>query len=212
MPTRQDSRDAATIPSGSSLPRVLAGLFLRPQRILLLWNWKSAWLSVILRGPIFLAASIARGFGATVSAVLTECMFCAVAAGFYGAIVQNVRDATPPWLTALFVAVVLPAAFQALEFLLHLLRGTPHLRLAEIASASVSTISALFSWYAMRRGALLVGGEGCSFGSDLRRLPRLLLNFTLALPAQWAQSKKTAAASRDDSRRTGLPGSGAKGP
>ena len=61
-------------------------------------------------------------------------------------------------------------------------RGTPHLRIAEIVSLFVSAISALFNWYAMRRGTLLVGGEGGSFGGDLRRLPRLLFGFLASLP------------------------------
>jgi hypothetical protein len=56
------------------------------------------------------------------------------------------------------------------------------LRLAEIVSVIISGLSALFNWYAMRRGTLLVGGEGDSFGKDLRRLPRLLLNFLIVLP------------------------------
>jgi hypothetical protein len=199
-------REAAAIPSDGSLRRVLTALLLHPQRILLLWNWKSAWLSIILRGPIFLAASIRSGWGVIVSAVLTECLFCGLSAGFYGALVQSVRDATPAWLTALFLAVIVPIAFQGLEFSLHSLRGTPHLRVAEIVSGVVAAISALFNWYAMRRGALLVGGEGGSFASDLRRLPMLLLNFVIALPKRLADSQHEKPNARDDALHAGPPG------
>jgi hypothetical protein len=168
--------------AGPPFFQVLSGLVRRPQRILFLWNWKSAWLSVILRGPIFVIATARRGFAQMLSAVLTECLFCMISAGFYGAVVQNLRDAQPQWLTILFLTAVMPAISQVLEYSLHWIRGTPHLRLAEIVSLVVSAISSLFNWYAMRRGALLVGGEGGTFGSDLRRLPGLLLAFTIALP------------------------------
>lgn len=166
-----------------------------PQRILFLWNWKAAELSIILRGPIFLGVAIRHGIGATLSAVLTECVFCAVTAGFYGAIVQTLREAEPEWLTIVFVTFLLPAIFQVLEYGLHRFRGTPHLRIAEIISIIVSGLSALFNWYAMRRGALLVGGEGTSFGSDLRRLPGLIIRFLITLP-EWlfARAKKSVGA------------------
>jgi hypothetical protein len=51
----------------------LASLILHPARILRLWNWKSAWLSILLRGPIFLAATARRGIRAALTAVLIEC-------------------------------------------------------------------------------------------------------------------------------------------
>lgn len=166
----------------------LAGLLRYPQRLLFLWNWKAAWLSIILRGPIFLGAAIQRGFGAAVSAVVAECVVCAATAGFYGAFVQNLRDAEPEWLTVLFLTVLLPSIFQILEFLIHRLRGTPHLRIAEIVSVLASAISAFFNWYAMRRGVLLVGGEGDTFVSDLRHLPALILSFVNA-PFRWLRHR-----------------------
>jgi hypothetical protein len=160
----------------------MAGLLRSPQRLLFLWNWKNAVLSLVLRGPIFLVATMHRGWESALAALFTESIFCVLTAGFYGAVVQSLRSAEPEWLTGIFLTVVMPALFQALEYLLHWLRGTPHLRPAEITSVIVSAVSALFNWYAMRRGALLVGGEGRGFGADLRRLPRLALGFLLALP------------------------------
>lgn len=165
-----------------SLPALLFSLLHHPYRFLLLWNWKSALLSTILRGPIFLMAAVRQGWEAAFAALLTESIFCAVSAGFYGAIVQSLKDAEPQWLTGVFLAGVLPIVFQVLEYLLHWFRGTPHLRIAAMVSLFVSAISALFNWYAMRRGTLLVGGEGGSFGGDLRRLPRLLFGFLASLP------------------------------
>jgi len=165
-----------------SLPALLSGLIRHPSRFLVLWNWKSALLSTILRGPIFLVAGARQGWNAAFAALLTESIFCAVSAGFYGAMVQSLKDGEPQWLTGVFLAGVIPVVFQVLEYLLHWFRGTPHLRIAEIVSLFVSAISALFNWYAMRRGTLLVGGEGESFGGDLRRLPRLLFGFLASLP------------------------------
>jgi hypothetical protein len=171
----------------------LAGLLQHPQRILLLWNWKSAWLSIILRAPIFLAATFHRGWIAALTAVLVECFFCAVSAGFYGALIQNLRDAEPQWLTIVFLTAVVPGIFQIVEAALHWIRGTPHLRLAESASVLVSAVSSLFNWYAMKRGTLLVGAEGRTFGSDLKRLPRLLLSFVALLPQRLMELKSRAA-------------------
>ena len=140
-------------------------------------------MGIMLRGPIFLAATIHQGISATLSAVLTECVFCTITAGFYAAIVQYLRNAEPEWLTIAFLTVVMPGLFQGLEFLLHWAGGTPHLRIAEIVSIIISGISSLSNLYAMRRGTLLVGGEGSSFSSDLRQLPRLFFEFAATVPS-----------------------------
>jgi hypothetical protein len=126
------------------------------------------------------------------SAVAAESIFCAATAGFFGAIVQLFRLAQPQWLALLLLTVVLPTLFQSLEYLLHWMRGTPHLRLAEIVSAGVSVLSTLFNWYIMRRNTLLVGSEGRRFSSDLARLPRLLLGFVTALPRRWLERLKSS--------------------
>ena len=178
------------------LSQALSSLARRPQQILFSWNWKSALLSVILRGPIFLGAGARQGWKGSLAALFTESVYCAFTAGFYGAIVQLLRNAEPEWLTILFLTTVLPSVFQVLEYGMHWLRGTPHLRLAEIISIVVSAVSALFNFYAMRRGTLLVGGEGGSFGSDLSRLPRLLLGFLAELPRRAGRHLKPSAKKR----------------
>jgi hypothetical protein len=174
--------------SGPRLVDVVLGILRRPQKVLLLWNWKSALLSVALRGPIFFTAGARRGWQAALSALLIETIFCAVSAGFYGAVVQIVKDAEPQWLTAVFLTVAIPVLFQALEYFLHWFQGTPHLQAAALVSLFVSAISALFNWYAMRRGTLLMGREGGGFGGDLRRLPGLLFGFFAVLPKKMARN------------------------
>ncbi len=137
---------------------------------------------MILRGPIFFGAAVQRGWRTAIAALFTESIFCVLSAGFYGAVVQILKDAEPQWLTGIFLTIAMPVTFQVLEYLLHWFRGTPHLRIAAIVSLLVSAVSALFNWYAMRRGTLLVGREAGGFGGDLRRLPRLLLGFLAVLP------------------------------
>jgi hypothetical protein len=131
-----------------------------------------------------------QGWAGIMGALATEVAYCAVSAGLYGSLVQSLKDGEPQWLTGVVLAVVIPALFQTAEYLLHWFRGTPHLRMAEIVSIILSGISALFNWYAMRRGTLLVGGEGASFGSDLGRLPRLIFGFLAVLPRKLASSAK----------------------
>lgn len=137
-----------------------------------------------------MTAAIRQGWVGVIGALLTESTFSALSAGFYGALVQSLKDAEPQWLTGVLLAVVIPALFQGVEYVLHWFRGTPHLRVAEIVSLIISGVSALFNWYAMRRGTLLVGGEGTSFGSDLARLPRLIFGFLAVLPREIASRVK----------------------
>jgi len=51
---------------------VLLGIARSPQRLLLLWNWKAALLSLFLRGPIFLVAAFHRGWRVALAALFTE--------------------------------------------------------------------------------------------------------------------------------------------
>jgi hypothetical protein len=177
----------SSVPAPLSFSSAIGDLVRNPLGFLRLWNWKSALLSLMLRGPIFLVATARRGWEVSLAALATESLFCILTAGFYGAFVQTLRDAEPQWLTLIFLTLIVPAFFQVFEYLLHWLRGTPHLRIVELVSLTMSALSALFNWYAMRRGTLLVGGEGDRFGKDLRRLPRLLFNFLIAAPG-WAAS------------------------
>ena len=163
---------------------VVRDFLFHPARYIRLWNWKSAVLSIVLRGPIFVIATMRRGWEVVASALLVESVFCAITAGFYGTVVQVLRDAQPAWLTGMLITLVIPAIYQGLEYFMQRAHGTPHLRAAEIASVITSALSALFNWYAMRQGALLVGSEGRSLGGDVKRFPVLLYRF-VTLPVRW---------------------------
>jgi hypothetical protein len=203
---RNHSRASVPVAKGPLLVDVLHWLMRRPQEILLLWNWKSALLSIILRAPIFLIASLRRGWGTALSAVVTESAFCAATAGFYGTFVQLVRNARPKWVTGLLITVLMPLAFQVLEYGMHWLRGTPHLQAAEITSVVTSALSALFNWYAMRRGALLVGSEGGDFSKDLAQVPRLIVGFVVLLPRWLLYRLKDGAGPASPTAATNTPG------
>jgi hypothetical protein len=146
------------------------------------WNWKAAALSILFRAPVYVIASLRSGWRETLAALFAESVVCAGTAGFYGAFVQAIRNAQPAWATALVVTIFLPAVMQAVEYLVHRLRGTHHLHAVLIGTVVVSALSSLFNWFAMKRGILLVGEEGKSFQRDLKRLPLLAVSFIISGP------------------------------
>jgi len=146
------------------------------------WNWKSAFLSSLLRAAIFFFANLPAGLPAALAAMQTELFFRAVSSGFYGALTESFREAEPPWAATLAVAVCLPLANHSLEFLVHCMRGTRKLVPSIVSSVGFTLVSTLFNFYAMRRGALVVGAGRRSLAQDLRSMPALLLDFILFVP------------------------------
>ena len=165
------------------LGQALLDLLRDPATVLLRrWNWKAAALSILFRAPVYVIASLHSGWRETLAALFAEFAVCAGTAGFYGAFVQAIRNAQPAWATALVLTIFLPAVMQAVEYLVHWLRGTHHLHAVLIGSVVVSALSSLFNWFAMKRGTLLVGDEGKSFHRDLKRLPLLAVSFIISGP------------------------------
>jgi len=146
------------------------------------WNWKSALLSSILRAALFFATNLSAGLPAAVAAMKTELVFRGVTSGFYGALTEAFREAEPSWAAALTVMVLLPVANHSIELLIHWMRGTQKLLPSILASMILTAFSTLFNFYVMRRGALIVGHGRHSLGRDLRRLPRLAVDFVTWLP------------------------------
>ena len=182
------------VATGSArLGQVLLHVLRDPVTVLLRqWNWKAAALSIVFRAPVYVIASLGSGWRETLTALFAESAVCAGTAGFYGAIVQAIRNAEPAWVTALVLTLFLPAAMQGVEYLVHWLRGTLHLHAVLIGSVVVSTLSSLFNWFAMKRNTLLVGAEGNSFQGDLRRLPMLAVTFVMIGPrCLWQAYRKT---------------------
>jgi hypothetical protein len=166
-----------------TLSFALLQLISRPMETLVhQWNWKAAFTSDLFRAWIFFFANLTAGWRAAAGAMLAEYVFRGITSGFYGAITQNFSRVQPAWQAALAVMILLPLSSHSLEFLVHWLRHTPHLKASIIASVSFTMLSTLFHCYAMRRGAMIVGENAASLGADMRRMPRILGGFLACGP------------------------------
>ncbi|HKY22251.1 MAG TPA: hypothetical protein VJM31_13640 [Vicinamibacterales bacterium] len=164
---------------GSSVGCVLQNLFRHPvQYFVRRWNWKSAVLSSLVRSTLFFAANLGAGLPAARSAFLTELVFRATTAGFYGALTQAFRDVRPAWTGTVAGMILLPVTTHLLEFIVHYLRGTARLGESIALSVAFTALSTSFNLYAMRRGAFTVGDGSHSLWRDLGRVPTLLLDFS----------------------------------
>jgi len=176
-----ESGNLSSPSKGPSLASAVTAILRDPVGVILArWNWKSALLSVVLRGPTYFLVSIRHGWREALAAVGAEVLYCAATSGFYGALTQALCDAEPEWLTALLITFLMPVLMQWIEFLVHFYRGTHNLAAVISWSILISAISSLFNWYAMRRGTLLMGEKSKSFGRDLASLPLLAWRFVLA--------------------------------
>ncbi len=162
---------------------VLRDLAGNPRRLLIeKWNWKSAFFSSTIRAALFLCTTLTAGWRAATGAMLAEFLYRGLSSGFCGAVTQAFSGAEPAWAAAGTTAILLPAATQAIESVMHVVLRTPNIRAGLIASILFTAISTLFNLYAMRRGTLLVGSESGSIGADLRHVPALIGGFILAGP------------------------------
>lgn len=170
-------------PSGDpTAGQVLLRLLRHPwDGLLRRWNWKSALLSAVSRGLLFFAANIRAGWHAAVGAFLTELVFRACTSGFYGAVTQAFVPVRPVWTATVTTMVLLPVFSHTLEFAVHAARGTPELSRSIAVSVAFTALSTAFNLFAMRRGALLVGQGRAAMSDDLRRMPRLVAAFGLAV-------------------------------
>jgi hypothetical protein len=175
--------------------RNLAG---HPAQIFTRWNWKTALLGAGLRAFFYLVVYVVsqEAWITTLTAVMVELPFRFITTGMAGSVVQSFRRATPVWAANIIVSILLPAFSHTVEFLTHYGQeryfsdilaasrdGVARQRTFAI-SVFFSVISALFNLFAMRHGVLLVGAgkETLSFGSDVKRLPLMVSEFTAFLP------------------------------
>ena len=174
--------------TGVSVGEVLLQFVREPGKYLIArWNWKSAVMSSLFRALIFFVVNLTAGWRAAVAAMSTELVYRGITSGFYGALTEGFSDAEPVWAAALAAMVVLPLTGHSLELLVHWLRGTQKLVPSITASVIFTAFSTLFNVYAMRRGALIVGKGRGSLVDDLKRMPRLVLDFILVIP-RWVMS------------------------
>jgi len=166
-----------------TLTQALFRMVSRPIDLLIRrWNWKAAFFSSLVRGFIFLFANLKSGWHAAAAAMVAEWLYRAPSSGVYGAATQMFGEIEPEWQGALAASVLMPLWSHSLEFCVHYLRHTPHLKASIIASVSFTIISTLFNFYAMRRGMMTVGSNSASITEDLRRLPRIIAGFIAVVP------------------------------
>jgi hypothetical protein len=149
------------------------------------WNWKAAFSSSVVRGLIFFFANLSAGWRAAFGAMAAEYCYRALTSGCYGAMTQHFSLVEPEWQAAAGAMVLLPVLSHSLEFMVHWLRHTPHLRASIVSSMSFTVVSTLFNFYAMRRGTMVVGKNSPSLAADLRRMPRIIGGFVSVIPL-WA--------------------------
>jgi hypothetical protein len=166
-----------------TLNEALFCLAARPiERIVRRWNWKAAFFSSLVRGIIFLLVNLTAGWRAAAGAMIAEWVYRALTSGFYGAITQTLGETEPEWQGAAAAMIVLPVMSHSIEFLVHWLRHTPHLKASVISSMSFTVVSTLFNFYAMRRGTMLVGRNAASLAEDLRAMPGVIAGFLAVFP------------------------------
>ncbi|MBI5281196.1 MAG: hypothetical protein HY858_05885 [Candidatus Solibacter usitatus] len=144
-----------------------------------IWNWKTALCSGLFRAPAFAAVSLRAGWHVAARSGLTEFVLFAAVSGSTGAAIQRFRHLRPAWLARLVILGILPAAMHLSEFAWHSLLDTPARCSGVFLSIAMSVVAEAFSWYAMRQGAMLTGGDGNSLLRDLSRMPAIAAGFLL---------------------------------
>ena len=181
-----------------SVSDVFYNLIRHPAQIITRWNWKSASLGAILRASFYFTVYQAsrESWLVTLTAVLVELTFRFLTTGLSGAVVQSFRKAQPVWAANLIVSIMLPAFSHTVEFITHYAQERYFFDIFAASENSVarqrafaisvlfSVISALFNLFAMKHGVLLVGAgeETKSFIDDIKRMPRMVGEFTAFLP------------------------------
>jgi Na+/melibiose symporter-like transporter len=176
-----------------NLAEALLGLLRKPVTGLVGgFNWKTAAMSALLRAIMFFFTNLRAGHTLALKATLVEGLYAVVTMGVFGAATERIRHAKPAWLTGLVVWLAIPALLLFVQYQVHHFFGTPELRRSMIASFCFAALGTGFNWFAMRRGAFLVGDplvggphggdKRRTFAEDLRALPILLWEFVSAGP------------------------------
>ncbi len=169
-----------------ALPRMLRHPF---QTIVPPWSWKSAACTAAIRGLTFFASNLRAGCQQATKALVVEAIFAVFAGGLIGAVSQYLRRAKPLWAAALFLCLALPGLMTLAQAGVHHLAGTPFRTGGLVASFCLAALAAAYTWYAMRRGAMLGGVDQTTVKQDLQALPRLTLDFVLEIPRHLLSSR-----------------------
>ena len=150
------------------------------------WSWKAAAFAATVRGLAFFVTNLRSGRTEATKALVVEAIFAFFAGGAIGAISQQLRKAEPLWATAAVVWFGLPGVMLLAQSGVHRLAHTPHLSGGLILSFCLSAISAAFSWYAMRHGAMLGGTQETTIAHDFGALPGIFVDFLMVGPRHLA--------------------------
>jgi hypothetical protein len=182
-----------------SVGDVFRSLAQHPAQIILRWNWKSALIGALLRATFYFTVYKAskENWIVTFTAVLVELSFRFFTSGISGALVQSFRRASPTWLATTIVTISLPIFSHSVEYFTHYAQekffsnvfaaSENNARQKAFAvSVLISVLSAMFNLFIMKHGVLLVGAgrETKSLGSDLKRIPLLIVEFVAFLPSK----------------------------
>ncbi|MGI9036165.1 MAG: hypothetical protein ACR2GD_09020 [Pyrinomonadaceae bacterium] len=183
--------------SGIPIGEIFRNLLRHPGQIITRWNWKVALLGALLRASFYVTIyQVSKEtWLVTLTATFVELGFRFLTTGVTGSIVQSFRRATPAWLATLIITITLPAFSHLVEFISHYAQETyfdsifaasvnNSRQRAFIFSVLLSVVSAMFNLFIMQHGVLLVraGAETKSLGNDLKRIPRLVIEFIAFLP------------------------------
>ena len=175
--------EAAPREPPEDLSRALSAMLRSPIRTIVPpWSWKAAACSAVVRALAFFLTNLQSGHSAATKAMLVEAVYAVFAGGLIGAVSQQLRRAKPLWATALLICIGLPGLMTLAQVAIHHFAGTPHQSGGLLVSLCFAGLTASFSWYAMRRGAMLGGTEATTVWHDLQSLPRISLDFLLLAP------------------------------
>lgn len=176
---------------------VFRNLLRHPWQLLTRWNWKTALMGALLRASFYYTVYTASSESllVTLTAVSVELVSRFISTGIAGAVVQSFRRSTPVWQANIIVSILLPAFSHTVEFVTHygqerflydIFAASENSARQRTFAVSVlfSVIAVLFNLFAMRHGVLLVGAgeETQPLRSDVKRLPRMVGEFTSYLP------------------------------
>jgi len=158
--------------------KVLICLAVNPYRHLIRrWNWKSAFLSALMRGILILLANLSTGGARAVGAMFTEVCYRALTSGFCSALTQAFRYARPVWAASIIPIILIPVIADGCELVVHLMLGTQCLGATAAASLIFTAASTSLELFAMRRGVLVMGQNKRPLTEDLKSIPTLIVDF-----------------------------------
>lgn len=138
------------------------------------WNWKVALLTAVLRGLACIGMLHHMEHHARNHFGAVEAAFVLLTCGFFSALQQQSLALRREALAWLCCVVVVPLTSLGCDAGLHFWLDGVATRQLGLAGLIFTLVSATFHWHMIRNGALLVGEESASLGTDLQRIPRLI--------------------------------------